>query len=162
MAKDPKISVRDIGDLHQEEVDFLSKLCYDADWGYMGMYVDLCERARNEWKKTDFLCDVWRYDNGVGNVNCWAIAQNLLYKHEDYLELSIWTPSGKRGNGYAQELMTRIESTYKESGRKVSIWPDENSVKLFGKFREYPFHSFDMGTYTETGKYKKYKHEKGL
>lgn len=152
------IEKRDIGDVKLPELGFLSQQTRGTE-GYLQMYLYLCWEARHTHKKDDFDCDVIIYKNRIGNMNCWCILQDLMYRFEDYLDLGIWTPKAKRGNGYGSELLKFVEDEY--SDRKIAVWPHpkDPSVQLYKKFDHHPFYAFDIDSYKD-GRYEKFDFSK--
>lgn len=145
------IKIYDVGQISDKEIAFLKTLS-DGNEGYLSMYAQLCKSARVDFKKNDFECWVIIKKNDVGNVDCWAMIQNLFYRHEDYLDMSIWTPRSKRGQGHASAVMNFIGDRF--AGDKISIWLQENNIGLFNKFKNHPFYHFCIDTYHKTGQYK--------
>ena len=146
-------TVKNIQSVTKPECDFLTTQTQGND-GYMSMYLNLCRDAFAVYGKTDFFCDVIIDYNSLGAINAWCILQNLLYRHDDYIDLSIWVPKSKRLNGHGTRLMNFIEEKYKD--KKISVWASRSnhSFHMFSKFSTSPFHIFDVDVYHT---YKEYK-----
>jgi GNAT superfamily N-acetyltransferase len=135
--------VRDIGELSLPEVQSLCQHTHSKKEGFLEMYIRVCHTARIEYDKDDFVCDVITYKNRVGNLLCWGVLQDLLYRFQTYLELGIFTPVERRGNGYATKLLEYISERYKN--KKISTWPGvgEDNAYLYQKFNKPPFYALE-------------------
>jgi GNAT superfamily N-acetyltransferase len=132
-------------------VDLACNYNHGSD-GYMKMYISFCSQARKIFKKEDFTCDIIikRVDEKIVG---WAIVQDLLYRHEDYLDLGIYVLPEYRKQGHGSDILNFIKTNFTET--KFSVWINKfkpNSV-LFKKFNSHPFYLFDGDYYKETGKY---------
>ena len=106
------------------------KLNLGIDNGHMYGYLESCNLFKS---KGDFKCYIWVLLKDK-EVITWSIAQNLIYRKDDLLEISIFTPLKYRKNGYAKQLLTHI---LKSSKFKYSCWTNknQNSYKLFYKLK---------------------------
>jgi GNAT superfamily N-acetyltransferase len=147
------VQIRDVGDIKEDEIDFLRTQTLGAG-GYMDMYVNVGKISRCVHGKRGFTCDIITEYSVNGSLDCWAVLQNLLYRHEDYLDLSIWVPKAKRGKGFASKMLKFIAEQYKD--KKIAVWVsvETDSVYLYKKFNKAPFYIFDNDVYNDTYQYK--------
>jgi GNAT superfamily N-acetyltransferase len=146
----------DITFLTPEEIEHLKYLSHGVD-GYMEMTLDCCLIGRKSGKH-DFTADVilHRID---GVIVGWAILQDLLYRHENYLDMSIYVSIPYRGQGIASAILHFITDTYKTE--KISVWIDNPKNRgLYKKFVGDTIVAFDSEAYAEDGSYKHYDFNK--
>lgn len=130
----------------------LVKLCHSPAVGYMAMQLDFCYAASHKYKKKDFQCEIYVKFNGK-KVLGWLLAQDLVYRHKDYLDIGVFVSKENRGNGIASQLLEAAIN----SNSKLSAWAsDELNVALYKKYRN-QVTIFDMKEYSKTGKWKKFK-----
>lgn len=123
----------------------------------MTMYLDCALVGRKSGKK-DFTCDiVLHYINGV--IVGWAIIQDLLYRHKNYLDMSIYVSIPYRGQGIASAILHVVVDTYKLE--KIIVWIDNPKNRgLYKKFVGDTIVAFDSEAYAEDGSYKHYDFNK--
>lgn len=143
----------DVSEISNNEMIQCMLLTHDTKSGYAKMCLDLCYSARVNYKKTDFVCDLYFEKEGEIVIG-WAMVQNLLYARDGYLDLSIFVHKDHRRKGVASKLMNRIaEGQYT---KMISVWVDDDAnYKLFKRFNHYPFVAFSSSDYTLFGAYVK-------
>ena len=135
----------------------LKSLTHGPD-GYMTAILDLCYRMRVVHDKDDFTCLLYIFKIKSSIVG-WAIVQDLLYRHEDYLDLSIYVSPLHRKQGIASAIMHSIQD--ENSDKKISVWVDNKSnEKLFAAFKGEVFTPFDSDAYSKDKSYKLYNFDK--
>lgn len=145
----------DISQLCKDEIGALDNLTHSAKNGYMKMYLKFCRSARLRFAKKDFVCEVF-YEVIDNQIVGWCIAQNLLYRYEDYLEFSIYVAPEFRGKGVGGRL---IDKVIKElPNHKISVWVDNpQNEALFKKYQGTNLHAFDSKVYSEKKEYELFK-----
>lgn len=153
------IRVRDIKELCDDELDFLSQQTF-KNKGYMNVYLEVCRIARIKHAKDDFVCDVITKYNSIGGLDAWALIQNLLYRYEDYMDMNTWVPGAKRRKGHGSDILSFVGDRYKD--KKISLWASraDNSCKLYEKFNTPPFYVFDSDEYLKNKTFKRFDFSK--
>jgi len=154
----------DVGELTIEKYKELLNLTLPIEeGGYMRLYLDLCFKARKVDGKPDFVCDVETYESD-GKIFGWVICQDLLYRREDYIDLSVYVDEEYRGMGIASRLLKAVEmKNYRGKNRKFSVWiHDEANKALYKKFNRHPFYYFDSNKYIDNEAYVRYDFDSWL
>lgn len=142
----------DIQKLSKKDFETLQSLCYLPNEGYMAMQLEFCYLACNKYKKTDFVCEIILYKI-QNQIVAWCIAQDLVYKYSDYVDVGIFVHPDFRGKGIASQI---LEHLLKDSMFKYSAWIGTDvNLKLYKKFKD-RITLFDMNHYALTECYKKF------
>jgi predicted acetyltransferase len=149
--------ITDVGQLDRDDIEHLKYLSHGRD-GYMEMTLDCCLVGRKSGKH-DFIADIFLHKID-GIIVGWAILQDLLYRHEKYVDMSIYVSIPYRGQGIASTILHVITDTYR-SKRKISVWIDNpKNSGLYKKFVGDTIVAFDSEAYAEDGSYKHYDFNK--
>lgn len=148
--------ITDVSQLDTDDIQHLKYLSHGSD-GYMEMYLD-CALIGRKSGKDDFRCDIVLHYIGDVIVG-WAIIQDLLYRHDKYLDMSIYVSIPYRGQGIASAILQVITDTYKFE--KISVWiDDEVNRGLYKKYAGDTIVAFDSEAYRIDGSYKHYDFSK--
>jgi GNAT superfamily N-acetyltransferase len=118
--KSPKIPITDLYKLGHPD-------------GYMLMYLDFCRKAAEFYRKRDFQCGIFTA-SWENNVVGWAITQDLCYRVENYMELSVYVSPIARGKKVGSSLVQFILNS--NPSQKYTAYPRDPEGHAF--FKQFP------------------------